>query len=92
MASAVADHGDIDESFVMAGVALVIAHEAACFEQPAESALYDPSLGQQNKAFGGVTAFDNRECQTCGVAEELARQRKEALELARVAAVSKNDL
>ena len=59
MACAVADHGDIDERFVMAWVSLMIAHEAACFDQPAESALYDPSLGQHHKAFGGVAAFDD---------------------------------
>ena len=52
-----ADHGGIHESFVVAGLALVVAHEAARFHEPAKGALHHPAPWEQFKTFGVVAAF-----------------------------------
>lgn len=52
MAGAVADHGDVNERLMMARVALVIAHQASCLDQPAEGAFHDPAFGQYDEALG----------------------------------------
>ncbi len=91
MVCAVTDHGEVNESFVMARVALVITRQPACFDQPAEGALHDPAFGRQDEAFGRVTALDDREHQSCGMSNGLARRSDKAFEFARVAAVDKDD-
>lgn len=68
-----ADHGDIDERFVMPWVALVITHQSPGLDQPAEGSFHHPAPGQQDEAFGGITALDDREGQSAGVPEESAR-------------------
>ncbi len=54
---------------MVAGFALVIAHEAAGFHEPAKGALHHPALRQQLKSFRLVATFDDFERQA-GVPEE----------------------
>lgn len=55
------DHGEIDEGFVMACIAFMIAHQSASLDQPAEGTLNYPAPRQQDEAFGFVAALDDRE-------------------------------
>ena len=53
-----ADHGEPDEGCGDAGVALVVAAEAAVAADPAERALDDPALGQHDEA-ADISALDD---------------------------------
>lgn len=91
MASAVADHGEIDEGLVVAWIALMIAHQSARLDQPAEGALNDPAPGQQDEALGLVAALDDREHQPCRMPKGLRCGGDKAFELSGIAAIGKND-
>jgi hypothetical protein len=84
MASAVADHGQIDEGFAVASVALVVSHEAACFDEPAEGALNHPASGQEDEALGLVAALDDRKHQSLHMPINRRCGGEKAFELPRV--------
>ena len=54
-----ADHGGMDEGFVVAGFAFVVTCQAAGFHEPAEGVFHDPTPSQQLKAFRLIAAFDD---------------------------------
>jgi hypothetical protein len=66
------DHGDVNESFMVPWIALMIAHQSPRLDQPAKGSLHAPAPGQQDKTFGGVTTLDDREDQSAGVPEQSA--------------------
>ncbi len=86
-----ADHSEVNESLVVAGVAFMIAHQTARFDQPAESALHHPALGQYMEALGFVVAFDDAQDQLCGVTKEAPCLCHKGLQLSRIAAVGEDD-
>ena len=85
-----ADEGDVDEGFVVAGVLLVVAGEAALFHQPAEAALDDPAPWQHDEALLIFKLFDDAQSEACAMSEELARAAHEGFEFACVAAVGED--
>lgn len=56
----------------MPRVALVVAHQAALFVQPAEGTLHHPAFGQDLEAVCFVAALDDEDRQSCGMAKEPA--------------------
>ncbi len=71
----------------MAGIALVIAVEAAAFHQPAKGALDHPAPGQQHKTFGLLAALDDLQAQPPLMAPDFPGLRNEAFEFPGITAV-----
>jgi len=43
------DHGDVNESFVVPWIALMIAHQSPGLDQPDKGSLYHPAPGRRTK-------------------------------------------
>ena len=71
-----ANHGEIDEGFVMTWVALMVAH---------------PTAGQENEALGRVAALDDRERQSRHMAEGLGCGSDKVFQFADGSTIGKND-
>ena len=85
-----ADEGEVNKSFMMTRVLLVVAREPPLLDEPAEAALNDPAPGQHDEAFLIFELLDDAQGEAPAHAEELPHLGDKLFELPGVAAVGEN--